>query len=247
MRFAVAVAVVVAGLALSACAPAHMRHLGLGGDRDVGEVFLGGWDGRRLRVFNDKTVEPGVTPRKQLVNALSYLSDTRFVALWVDGAMLDDALRAHGAFCETRLCVLVFDRRRGGDLASWGPVVAVFELVGDDSQIVGAAWLANEAIRPPGPEAWSLRCQDENDTPVAVHSDGGAIYPERIGAALGTRYALFDRQKVPEPYRKPAMLIGFQAPNALTCDHDKARLGEQPEPEKPRIDVDPSLFEQASP
>lgn len=238
----VVLAAFISALAISACAPAHLRPLGLGGDRDVGEVFLGGWDGRRLRVFDDKTIEPGVTSRKELVAALSHLSNTRYAALWVDGSMLDDALRAHDAFCETRMCALVFDRRRGEDLATWGPVVAVFELVGSESQFVGSTWLANEAIRPPGPEAWSLRCHDVNDTPVAVHSDGGAVYPNRLGKTLGTRYALFDREKVPESYRKPAMLIGFQAPNALTCDHDKARLSEEPEPEKPRIEVDPSLF-----
>lgn len=240
-------AVFIFCLSLSACAPGHLRPLGLSGERDVGEVFLGGWDGRRLRVFNDLTVEPGVTPRKVLVQALSNLSGSRFAALWVDGAQLDAELRAHDGFCETAMCVFVFERQRGRDLPSWGPVVAVFELVGDESQLVGSAWLANDAIRPPGPESWSLRCRDENDRPVAVHADGGAIYPHRIGEVLGTRYALFDRERVPETYRKPAMLIGFQAPNASTCDHDKARLSELPEPEKPRIDIDSSLLGQPAP
>lgn len=234
-------------LAVSACGPAHLRSLGAGGERDMGEVFLGGWDGKRLRVFNDTVIEPGQTSRDVLVDALKSLDGDRYVALWVSSGLLDDALAVHDAFCETELCVIVFDRRGGSRLAEWGAAVAVFELTGADHGRVGSVWLASEAIRPPGPDRWSLRCLDVDGVPVAVHPDGGAIYPERIGAQTETRYALFDRAAVPEVYRKAALLTGFQAPNEATCDHDKARLGLQPEPEKPRIDVGASLDETPAP
>lgn len=235
-----------ASLALSACAPAHLRTLSLGGERDMGEVFLGGWDGRRLRVFNDTVIEPGQTSRKELVKALKSLDDRRYVAMWVAGELLDDALAFHDAFCESGLCVIVFDRAGGRTLAEWGAAVAVFELTGADHGRVGSVWLGAEAIRPPGPERWSLRCLEVDGVPMGVHPDGGAIFPERIGAQTQTRYALFDRAAVPEVYRKPALLTGFQAPNESTCDHDKARLGLLPEPEKPTI-VDPVVSDTPAP
>src|SRR5690606_36263218 len=128
-----------------------------------------------------------------------------------------------------------------------GPGLAVFELTGAEYGRVGSVWLAAEAIRPPGPDRWSLRCLAGDAVPLAGHPDGGASFPARVGAQTETKYALFNRAAVPEVYRKAALLTGFQAPNDVTCDHDKARLGLQPEPEKPKIDIAPSVTESSAP
>lgn len=228
---------VLLGLALWGCAPVHLGRVRLGGERDVGEVFLGGWDGKRLRVFNDTVIEPGVTGRDTLVRAVKDLSNDRFAAVWVEGAKVDEAMQAHDAFCDAGMCLLLFARDARGGL---GPVVGVFELNGAEHDLVGSAWLAASSIRPPGPESWSPRCLEVEATPLAVHPDGGAIFPARTGSSKKTPYALFDRTRVPEAFRAPAMLIGFQAPNFTTCDHEKARWSAEPEPERPRFDAVPT-------
>lgn len=231
-------ALVAAGLLHAACAPAHLRTVGVSGSRELPELFLGGWDGRRLGAFDDSYLEPGVTPRAQLVDTVGRLSSSVYGAVWIEKAKLDPAFAAkHGLFCEASTCLAVLDRTdRGGGVDEWGLAVAVFELTGPEDGLVGPIWLAGRMVRPPGPMRWPLLCRGRDDRPRRVHPDGGALYPERVVG--GESFALFG------PTLTPALYLskGTAAPAETVCDDEAARLLAEPPPELPVIRADPGLL-----
>lgn len=230
--------VVAGALALAACAPEHLRALGLsGGGRELPELFLGGWDGRRLGVFDDSQVEPGVTTRSQLVRVLGVLSSDLYAVVYVEKARLDAEAARHGLTCDAPMCLVVFERKGGDSLARWGAALAVFELKGAGDDAIGPVWLSARAIRPPGPTRWDRLCLTRSDTPRYVHPDGAAIFPARPGLD-GDAFALFGPTDEPASYRRD----GFAAPSARLCDEELVRQQGEPEPERPKLDVDPSIL-----
>jgi hypothetical protein len=231
-------ALLAVACATAACAPAHLNPVALSGAREFPELLLGGWDGRRLGLFDDTAIEPGVTSRAQLVQALGRLAPGAYGAIYVQRARLDAALaEKHGLFCDAALCLAVLDRKdRGADFAEWGRAVAVFELAGADSSLVGPVWLAGRAVRSPGPGRWPLLCRGRTDSPRRVHPDGGALYPERVVGA--EEFVLFGPTELPAQYLER----GTPAPSETLCDDEAVRLRSEPAPERPVIRADPRLL-----
>lgn len=222
---------------LSACAPAHLRSVGPGGSREMQEFFLGGWDGRRLGVFDDSGVEPGVTTANQLAKSLRHLSGDLYAVVYIESAKLDAVeARKHGLECATAMCLVVFEGKGASELSGWGPAIAIFELKGIGEAPLGPVWLAGRAIRSPGPRRWDLFCRSKTDEPRFVHPDGGALYPARPGPS-GDAFALFGPTELPASYRRE----GFTAPSETLCDEELVRLQAEPAPERPEIKADPTL------
>lgn len=228
-------------LALSACGPAHLRTVGLsGGGRELPELFLGGWDGKRLRLYDDRVLEPGLSTATEVAAAVGSLSSTLYVAAWVDPKQLDAATaQAKGIVCDAALCLVVFAHGDGAGLTGWGAPLAIFELEGEARKL-SSSWIAARAIRPPGPVRWPLKCLTAKDTPRFVHPDGGAIFPA-WGAADDNGFAVFDPDAVPAEWRTGGE-AGFEAPSPRFCDEERARLAQEPAPERPDIEADPSLL-----
>lgn len=229
----------VALVLLSACAPAHLHTTALtAGGRDLPELFLGGWDGRRLGLFDDRTIEPGESTHADLRRALQPLDARRMVVAYVDPAQLDASWAARRGFgCSSALCLVVFERG-GGTPETWGEALAVFELAGaEDRSPVGRAWLRGRVVRPPGPTRWPMMCRTKDEPPRHVHPDGGALFPERNGQTDG--WALFGGVR---DVALSFLRDGFTAPSETTCDEEVARLEQMPAPERPAIEADPKLL-----
>ena len=220
-------------MALAACAtPLHLRPVPLAADgRALGQVFLGGWDGHRLEAFNDILVEPGKSPADELAQALSALSKHDYGVVYVETASLaPEMASAHALFCPTAVCLAVLERKGAEDVNGWGNTVAVFELTGPKSDIVGNIWIAGGEVRPPGPTSWPLMCRNKKDVPRYVHPDGGALYPVKApNGAAG--FALFGPNELPAAFHQD----GFAAPSETICDRD---LIDNPPPK-----VDPALIQ----
>jgi hypothetical protein len=231
---------VLAMMVLAACAPAHLRAVGLtGSGRELPDLFLGGWDGHRLGVFDDTAVEPGVTTRAQLEQALGKLSSSLYAVVYVEKAKLDAEAAKHGLFCDAPMCLVVLEKKDGGgELSGWGATLAVFELKGPDDAPIGPVWLAGRTIRPPGPAKWERLCRSKSDAPRAIHPDGSALFPARAGLD-GDGFALFG------PAAEPAALKrdGFPAPSETLCDEEQVRRNAEPQPERPKLKLDPSLLQ----
>jgi len=237
VRARLAVPVAVAS-ALCACGPAHLREVRPSGGRDLRELFLGGWDGRRLTLFDETTLEPGFTTHAQLLRQLAYLSSDAYTMVYVERAKVDAAAAAHDLFCDAAICLAVVDRRSGSRLEKWGNALAVFELAGPDGAApLGAVWIAGAAVRPPGPRRWHLLCRSHADQPRFVHPDGGAYFPVRPGRTDG--FARFGADPIVAEYRKR----GTAAPSEATCDDETARMQkEEPPPVRPTFKADPTLL-----
>jgi hypothetical protein len=224
-------------LLLTACAPAHLKTIGLaGGGREMPELFNGGWSGRHLGAFNDLQVEPGVTRRSELVPLVASLAKGKYAAAYVAKAQLDAAAAKHALFCESPMCLVVFDRNGADDYAGWGEAVAIFELpTGAEDGPIGPIWLAASSIRAPGPRKWDLLCASKEAPPRYVHPDGSALYPARTDGREG--FALFGTP-LAGAYRR-----GFASPSATVCDEEKARLQQEPELERPKLQLDPRMLQ----
>ena len=231
--------IVTVGLVLSACAPAHLRAIGLSGSgRDLPELFLGGWDGKRLHVFDDTFVEPGTTTRPQLVQELQSLASDEYAVLYVQAAKLDPlAAKAHGIFCDSPWCLGVLARHGSGSFDKLGDAVAIFELAGPGDGPIGKVWLAGKEVRPPGPTTWDHLCLTKADTPKYVHPDGGALFPARVGAT-GVEFALFGPRQEPARYEN----AGFEAPSDKLCDEELVRQSHDSLPPPPKLTIDPKLL-----
>lgn len=243
MRFP---ALAIAGflVVIGACIPPS--HLGQvthsRGGRSLPDLFLGGWDSKRLRLFDDTSLTLGVSTADDVVVALSKLSNAAYGTVFIDSALLDPAeAERRGFFCDAPWCVVVFDRGSGRVYAEWGEPLAIFELSGvDEESRLGAVWLVEKAIRPPGPTRWALMCRDDHDKPRFIHPDGNAYFPAR--PAFGEEsWARFGESELAAAY-----LAGTRAPSETTCDFEEARAMERPPPEMPDIDIDPSLLEPAT-
>lgn len=224
-------------LLLTACAPAHLKTIGLsGGGREMSELFNGGWSGRHLGSFNDVPVEPGVTRRSELVAVVSALSKAQYAAVYIDKGKMDGTAAQHALFCESPMCLVVFDRNGADEYTRWGEAVAIFELpTGAEDGPIGPIWLSASSIRAPGPRKWDLMCVSKEAPPRYVHPDGSALYPARTDGREG--FALFGTPAA-GAYRR-----GFAAPAATVCDEEKARLQQEPELERPKLQVDPRMLQ----
>lgn len=202
-------------LATAACAtPFHLRPVPLrSGGRSLQDLFLGGWDGHRLDVFNDTSVEPGTTRANDLAHTLSYLSEQEYAVAYVDKAALTaEEAGAHGLFCDAPACLVVLDRRGGDSWKSWGAALAIFELAGEHNDPIGAIWLDGRTVRPPGPKSWPLLCRTPADQPHFAHPDGNAYYPARPSPG-GDAFALFGANEVTAALHASS----FAAPSPTTC------------------------------
>jgi hypothetical protein len=223
---------------LLGCAPAHMKTLSLThGGRDLPGLILGGWDGHRLNLFDDTSIEPGVSKFRDLDRALGHLSSDQYAAVYVEAAKLDAAAAAHGIFCHTVACVAVLERMGGDEFSQWGQAQALFELRGIDEEPLGSVWLQDRAIRPPGPRKWPLLCRSKTDQPRNVHADGAAIFPALVQGS--SAFALFGPPELPAEYQK----VGFAAPSETLCDEEAVRIQKEPAPERPVIKPDPALMQ----
>ncbi len=231
--------VLAVGLVVISCAPAHLRAIGLSGSgRSLPELFLGGWDGRRLHLYTDGFVIPGQTTRPQLVDVLGNLSSDLYAVVYVQSAKLDPvAAKAHGIFCDTPWCMVVLDRKGGGSFAQWGSALAVFELAGPGDGPIRNVWLAGSEVRPPGPTTWDHKCLTKKDTPRYVHPDGGALYPAKV-SSTGVAFALFGPRDLAGRYEND----GFDAPSDTLCDETLVRLSKERFPPPPKVSLGQELL-----
>lgn len=237
-------AIAVLAILLGACVPpAHLRYLSLSrGGRDLPELFLGGWDGRRLKLHDDTDLRVGASSHRDVVAALSKLSNA-YGTVYVDSTRLEaDESERRGFFCDSPWCLVVFDRAEKKIYADWGEPLAIFELSGvEPDAVLGNVWLVEKAVRAPGPSRWPLKCRDDDDMPRNIHPDGNALFPAR--SAFGEEaWARFGPSEIADAYRS-----GASAPSEQTCSYEEARRANEPSPEKPEIEIDPSLLKQASP
>ncbi len=213
----------------------HGQPVGLArSGRALPELFLGGWDGKRLGVFDDSTIEPGLSNRQQLVAALKHLASDQYRALYLERSRLGPDAEAKGLFCATPLCIVVFEQKPGARL---GELVAVFELNGAGDEPIGSIWLAASGVRAPGPTRWPRYCKSKDDVPHNVHADGAAVFPARAVQG-GQPFAHFGVPKEALELTRE----GFAAPFDEFCDEEAARRKNEPEPERPRLQADPSLL-----
>lgn len=240
MRTAV---IAVLAVLLGACVPpAHLRSLSLSrGGRELPELFLGGWDGRRLKLHDDTALRVGASTHREVVTALARLSNA-YGTVYIEASQLDaNETDARGFFCEAPWCLVVFDRAGRKVYAEWGEPLAIFELTGvEPESVLGNVWLVEKAIRAPGPSRWPLKCRDDGDMPRNIHPDGNALFPVR-SAYEEEAWARFGPSEIGEAYRD-----GFTAPSEQTCSYEEARLANEPAPEKPEIEIDPSLLKPES-
>jgi hypothetical protein len=201
--------------ALSACAtPLHLRPVPLtNGGRTLPALFMGGWDGHRLDLVDDTSIEPGTTRVEELTRALAKLSANEYGVIFVESARLNAEVTApHALFCQTTNCVVVIDRHKSEHLADWGPALAIFELTGPHDDVVGSIWMDGGVIRPPGPKSWPQQCRNPTDPPQRVHPDGNGVFPVR-SSGTGVGFALFGPSDVASAYRRE----GFPAPVENGC------------------------------
>ena len=228
-------------LLLVGCAtPLHLRPVALTGDgRELPALFLGGWDGHRLGVFDDSNVEPGVTRAEDLARALSYLSKEQYGVVYLESANLHpEVASAHGLFCAAPVCLVVLERNGGATFNTWGTTLAVFELNGSHRDVVGSVWMDGRAVRLPGPKSWPLLCRNKTDQPHNVHPDGGAIFPAKSGNGPDG-FALFGPIDLPAEFHRS----GFAAPSATLCDQEAVDQSKEPQPERPVVAPDPALMQ----
>jgi hypothetical protein len=208
------VALLLALLSAGCATPLHLRPVSLTGDgRTLPDLFLGGWDGRRLDLFDDSSVEPGISHLEDVARALSFLSAHEYGVVYIDKARLTpEEARPHGLFCDAPTCLAVLERRGADDFQNWGATLAIFEFGGPKGDIAGQVWIDGRLVRPPGPKKWSLMCRSPQDQPHFVHPDGGAVYPARPSPG-GDQFALFGPSEAALDYKKN----GFAAPSDTTC------------------------------
>jgi hypothetical protein len=228
----------VLAAACLACGPAHLKTVSLaGGGRDLRDLFLGGWDGHRLTLFDESAVEPGLTTHGELLSALAFLSGDAYALAYVEKDKLDADTAAHDIFCDAPACLVLVERKDGA-ARGWGSALAVFELSAlDKAAPIGAVWIAGSAVRAPGPRRWPLLCRSRTDAPRNVHPDGAALFPARPGKLDG--FARFGALDLAADYRAR----GTVAPSPVTCDEEAARINrEEPPPERPVFRPDPTLL-----
>lgn len=226
-----------ASLLMMACGPAHMGTLSLSGERDMQTLVLGGWDGQRLILFNDTTIEPFLTESKDVARYMKQLSGSQYAAVYFETAKLPakDA-EPHSIFCPSAFCIAVLERNGGSSFASWGEAAAIIELKSLENAPIGAVWINEKSVRPPGPSRWPLLCREKSQPPRYVHPDGGALFPAmKVGKAS---FAHFAKREMTREY-----LSGFSAPSEKLCDEELVRLEQEPPPERPQIKADPTLMQ----
>jgi hypothetical protein len=176
-------------------------------------LFLGGWDGHRLDLVNDTSIEPGVTPIDEVTHDLSLLSAKDYAVIFIDKAKLTpEEATPHGLFCDAPTCLAVLDRHGGEDFRSWGPAVAIFEFTGPKAAVAGAVWMDGSVVRPPGPRTWPMQCKAASEQPRFVHADGMAVFPVRPSPS-GEGFAQFGPSDLTAAYKRD----GYPAPNTTSC------------------------------
>lgn len=220
-----------------ATSPIHEMPLSSGG-RNLPDLFLGGWDGHRLHVFNDTSLEPGLSTYRDVEEALRYLSSEKYAAMYMEQKELKpEVTAAHGFFCTTEACVVVLERKGGETLKGFGKALAIIELNGTAQQPIGSVWIQEKEVRSPGPRHWPLLCRYKTDQPRHVHEDGSALFPAQTVDKVA--FAVFGPQELPAQYQQ----AGIQAPSETTCDDDVARSQREPPAERPQIKADPNLIQ----
>ena len=221
-----------------ACATSPIKEIPLSGsDRDLPQLFLGGWDGHRLLLYDDTTLEPGRSLYRDVVQALHGLSSDLYAVAYLDQGEVKTYAAQHGIFCSAAACLVVLARHGGEKIDDWGKAEAVIELNGMGTEPIGSVWIQEKAIRAPGPKKWPLLCRARNDQPRYVHEDGGALFPgQTVG---GLSFAVFGPQEVATQYQQANM----RAPSDTTCDEDIARSQREPQPERPQLKADPNLIQ----
>lgn len=224
----------LAVLLLCSCAtPLHLRPVALtNGGRTLPNLFMGGWDGHRLDLVDDTSVEPGVTRTADLARALAKLSASDYGVIFVETAQLTaDVTAPHSLFCPQAACAVVMDRNHGQELKDWGPAVAIFELTGPQNELVGSIWMDGGVIRPPGPKTWPSMCRNPTDPAVHVHPDGNAVFPIRASGS-GVGFALFGNSDLAMQLRKDS----YPALSDGSCLRElPPQIAPEPEPVKPTV------------
>jgi len=213
------------------CGPARWRTVSLTPNgRTLPKLFLGGWDGRRLGLFDDTVIEPGVTTRQELERAIARLSSELYAVAWVDVPKpTDEQARRHDLMCPSPACLVVFDRNGTDEHSGWGKALALFELAENPGLPIGQVWIEGKAVRSPGPTKWPLLCRSKTDFPTNVHPDGGAWYPARLTDDGG--FAVFGAYATPNEFRRK----GFRAPSETTCDENVLMRKREEERDRARL------------